>query len=114
MLLRKFCRVYGYNNIESDSKFNVSVANSSPYDDYKVQNKIADQLVSQGFYETMANSLTTKSYVDLIDDLKEEHNVDILNALSSDLGVMRQSMLCSGLESLSYNINRKKYRFKIL
>jgi phenylalanyl-tRNA synthetase beta chain len=111
-VIEEILRVYGYNNIESDSKFNVSVANSSPYDDYKVQNKIADQLVSQGFYETMANSLTTKSYVDLIDDLKEEHNVDILNALSSDLGVMRQSMLCSGLESLSYNINRKSTDLK--
>lgn len=111
-VIEEILRVYGYNNIESDSKFNVSVANSSPYDDYKVQNKIADQLVSQGFYETMANSLTTKSHVDLIDDLKEEHNVSILNALSSDLGVMRQSMLCSGLESLSYNINRKSTDLK--
>ena len=111
-VIEEILRVYGYNNIESDSKFNVSVANSSPYDDYKVQNKIADQLVSQGFYETMANSLTTKSYVDLIDDLEEEHNVDILNALSTDLGVMRQTMLCSGLESLSYNINRKSTDLK--
>ncbi|MFD0933188.1 phenylalanine--tRNA ligase subunit beta [Psychroflexus salinarum] len=111
-VIEEILRVYGYNNIESDSKFNVSVANSSIYDDYKIQNKLADQLVSQGFYEIMSNSLTTRAYVELADDLKEEHNVDILNALSNDLGVMRQSMLFSGLESVSYNINRKKTDLK--
>ena len=106
-VIEEILRVYGYNSIESDSKFNVSVANSSIFDDYKLQNKIANQLVSQGFYEIMSNSLTTKAYVELAGDLKEEHNVDILNALSTDLNVMRQSMLFSGLESVSYNINRK-------
>lgn len=111
-VIEEILRVYGYNNIESDSKFNVSVANSSIYDDYKIQNKLADQLVSQGFYEIMSNSLTTKAYVGLAEDLKEEHNVNILNALSNDLGVMRQSMLFSGLESVSYNINRKKTDLK--
>jgi phenylalanyl-tRNA synthetase beta chain len=111
-VIEEILRVYGYNNIESDSKFNVSVANSSIYDDYKIQNKIADQLVSQGFFEIMSNSLTTKAYVELAEDLKQEHNVDILNALSNDLGVMRQSMLFSGLESVSYNINRKKTDLK--
>lgn len=111
-VIEEILRVYGYNNIESDSKFNVSVANSSIYDDYKIQNKIADQLVSQGFFEIMSNSLTTTAYVNLLEDLKEEHNVDILNALSNDLGVMRQSMLFSGLESVSYNINRKKTDLK--
>lgn len=111
-VIEEILRVYGYNNIESDSKFNVSVANSSIYDDYKVQNKLAEQLVSQGFYEIMSNSLTTKAYVELLEDLNEEHNVNILNALSNDLGVMRQSMLFSGLESVSYNINRKKNDLK--
>ncbi|MBZ9788021.1 phenylalanine--tRNA ligase subunit beta [Psychroflexus sp. CAK57W] len=111
-VIEEILRVYGYNNIESDSKFNVSVANSSIYDDYKIQNKIANQLVSQGFFEIMSNSLTTKAYVELAEDLKEEHNVDILNNLSNDLGVMRQSMLFSGLESVSYNINRKKTDLK--
>lgn len=111
-VIEEILRVYGYNNIESDSKFNVSVANSSIYDDYKIQNKIADQLISQGFFEIMSNSLTTKAYVELAEDLKEEHNVDILNHLSKDLGVMRQSMLFSGLESVSYNINRKKTDLK--
>lgn len=111
-VIEEILRVYGYNNIESDSKFNVSVANSSIYDDYKVQNKLAEQLVSQGFYEIMSNSLTIKAYVELLEDLNEEHNVNILNALSNDLGVMRQSMLFSGLESVSYNINRKKNDLK--
>ena len=111
-VIEEILRVYGYNNIESDSKFNISIANSSPFADYKIQNRIAYQLVAQGFFETMANSLTTKAYVELADDLKEDQNIVILNALSQDLGVMRQSMLFSGLESLSYNINRKNPNLK--
>ncbi len=111
-VIEEILRVYGFNNIESDSKFNVSVANSTVYDDYKLQNKIADQLVSQGFYEIMSNSLTSEEYINLAEELKEEHNVNILNALSKDLGVMRQSMLFSGLESVSYNLNRKKADLK--
>jgi len=106
-VIEEILRVYGYNNIKTDSKFNISIANTSIFDDHKIQNKIANQLVSQGFFEIMSNSLTTKDYIHLDEDLKEEHNVTILNALSSDLSVMRQSMLFSGLESISYNINRK-------
>ncbi|MFN2261334.1 MAG: phenylalanine--tRNA ligase subunit beta, partial [Psychroflexus sp.] len=111
-VIEEILRVYGYNNIDTDSKFNISIANSSKYDDYKIQNKIADQLVGQGFYETMANSLTTAKYSELSEEINPEQNVEILNALSQDLGVMRQSMLFSGLESLSYNINRNQQNLK--
>ena len=111
-VIEEILRVYGYNNIETDSKFNISIANSSKYDDYKIQNKIAEQLVGQGFYETMANSLTTAKYTELSEEIKPEHNIEILNALSQDLGVMRQSMLFSGLESLAYNINRNQQNLK--
>ena len=74
---------------------------------------MASQLNALGFHEMMANSLTTAEYVKLSDSLKEENNVAMLNPLSSDLSVMRQSLLFSGLEAVSYNINRKNGDIKL-
>ncbi|MCV9927628.1 phenylalanine--tRNA ligase subunit beta [Flavobacterium sp. LS1R49] len=112
-VIEEILRVYGYNNINFSKKFNATVSNSPRTEDYKVQNSIAAQLNSQGFHEMMANSLTTPAYVKLSNLLKEEHNVTILNPLSSDLAVMRQSLLFSGLEAISYNINRKNSDLKL-
>jgi phenylalanyl-tRNA synthetase beta chain len=61
----------------------------------------------------MANSLTTASYIELSEMLKEEHNVTMLNPLSNDLATLRQSLLFSGLEAISYNINRRNSNLKL-
>ena len=110
-VIEEILRVYGYNNIEFSHKLNASVE-VAKFDGVKVENTIAEQLRVQGFNETMANSLTKASYLDLTEDLKSEHNVAMLNPLSSDLAVMRQSLLFSGLESVAYNINRKNTDIK--
>nr|WP_315218389.1 phenylalanine--tRNA ligase subunit beta [uncultured Flavobacterium sp.] len=112
-VIEEILRVYGYNNIKFSDKLNATVSNAPRTEDYKVQNVIATQLNSQGFHEMMANSLTTSSYVQLSDLLKEEHNVIMLNPLSNDLAAMRQSLLFSGLEALSYNINRRNSDLKL-
>ncbi|ABQ05989.1 phenylalanine--tRNA ligase subunit beta [Flavobacterium johnsoniae] len=112
-VIEEILRVYGYNNIEFSKKFNATVANSPRTEDYKVQNVIASQLNSQGFHEMMANSLTTAAYAKLSTALKEEHNVTMLNPLSSDLSTMRQSLLFSALEAVSYNINRRNSDLKL-
>ncbi|KLT70483.1 MULTISPECIES: phenylalanine--tRNA ligase subunit beta [Flavobacterium] len=112
-VIEEILRVYGYNNIEFSKKFNATVANSPRTEDYKVQNLIGSQLNSQGFHEMMANSLTTAAYTKLSAMLKEEHNVTMLNPLSSDLATMRQSLLFSALEAISYNINRKSSDLKL-
>ncbi|PVX47745.1 phenylalanyl-tRNA synthetase beta subunit [Flavobacterium sp. 103] len=112
-VIEEILRVYGYNNIVFSKKLNATVSNSPRNEDYKVQNTVANQLNSQGFNEMMANSLTTASYVQLSEMLKEEHNVTMLNPLSSDLATMRQSLLFSGLEAISYNINRKNSDLKL-
>ncbi|NRT10452.1 phenylalanine--tRNA ligase subunit beta [Flavobacterium sp. 14A] len=112
-VIEEILRVYGYNNINFSNKFNATVANSPRNEDYKLQNIIATQLNSQGFHEMMANSLTTANYVALSETLKEEHNVTMLNPLSNDLATMRQSLLFSGLEAISYNINRKNSDLKL-
>ncbi|EIA07756.1 phenylalanine--tRNA ligase subunit beta [Flavobacterium frigoris] len=112
-VIEEILRVYGYNNIGFSKKLNATVSNSPRNEDYKLQNIVATQLNSQGFHEMMANSLTTASYVKLSDNLKEEHNVTMLNPLSNDLATMRQSLLFSGLEAISYNINRKNGDLKL-
>jgi phenylalanyl-tRNA synthetase beta chain len=112
-VIEEILRVYGYNNINFTKKINATVANSARTEDYKVQNIVAAQLNALGFHEMMANSLTTPEYIGLSEMLKEEYNVNMLNPLSSDLSAMRQSMLFSGLEAVSYNINRKNGDIKL-
>ncbi|MBC3846626.1 phenylalanine--tRNA ligase subunit beta [Winogradskyella echinorum] len=112
-IIEEILRVYGYNNIRTTEKLNASISNSSRFEDYKLQNIIGNQLASQGFYEIMANSLTSPKYVELSDQLNPEHNVKMLNPLSNDLEVMRQSLLFSGLEAVSHNINRKRENLKL-
>lgn len=112
-VIEEILRVYGYNNITFSKKLNATVAKSARTEDYKVQNIIGSQLNSFGFHEMMANSLTTPDYVQLSELLKEEYNVTMMNPLSSELSVMRQSMLYSGLEAISYNINRKNSDLKL-
>ncbi|MPT34757.1 MAG: phenylalanine--tRNA ligase subunit beta, partial [Flavobacterium sp.] len=112
-VIEEILRVYGYNNINFTPKLNASISNSSRTEDYKIQNIIANQLVSQGFNEMMANSLTSPEYVKLSEKLKEEFNVLMLNPLSNDLSAMRQSLLFSGLEAISFNINRKRSDLKL-
>ncbi|WP_299365429.1 phenylalanine--tRNA ligase subunit beta [Winogradskyella sp.] len=112
-IIEEILRIYGYNNIGINEKLNASISNSNRFEDYKLQNVIGNQLASQGFYEIMANSLTSSKYIELDEDLNTEHNVQILNPLSNDLEVMRQSLLFSGLEAVSHNINRKRNDLKL-
>lgn len=112
-VIEEILRVYGFNNIKVGSKINATIAYGSKTDDHKVQNIVADQLISQGFYETMSNSLTTTAYSDLITDINKNQQVGILNPLSQDLAVMRQTLLFGGLESIAYNINRKNADLKL-
>jgi phenylalanyl-tRNA synthetase beta chain len=111
-IIEEILRVYGYNNIVFSNKLNATMSHASKFEDYKVQNVIANQLISQGFNEMMANSLTKPNYTELSELLNPEHNVTMLNPLSNDLAAMRQSLLFSGLEALAYNINRKQSNLK--
>jgi len=111
-VIEEILRVYGYNNIDFKTKLNASIAPISKFEDYKLQTIIGDQLATLGFYEIMTNSLSSPDYAGFSDDLKEEHSIRMLNPLSNDLAVMRQSMLFNGLEALSYNINRKSQNLK--
>jgi phenylalanyl-tRNA synthetase beta chain len=95
-------RIYGYNNIEIPTKVNASLAYTSKPNKENIQNLIADMLTANGFLEIWCNSLTKAAF-----SKKTEEAVQILNPLSSDLNVMRQSLLQPALESVAYNQNRK-------
>lgn len=112
-VVEEILRVYGYNNIGFSQKLNASISNSSRREDYKLQNIAASQLVSMGFNEMMANSLTSADYSKLSDNISNEANVMMLNPLSNDLAAMRQSMLFSALEAVSFNVNRKRGDLKL-
>jgi phenylalanyl-tRNA synthetase beta chain len=112
-VVEEILRVYGYNNIETTKKLNASIANGSIYDDHRIQNTIGNQLVAQGFNEIMTNSLTAATYESLTETVNNTAHVAMLNPLSQDLAVMRQNMLFTGLETISYNINRKNADLKL-
>ena len=111
-IIEEILRVYGYNNIKFSHKLNTSISFDSNKD-ISLENIIANQLTTLGFNETMANSLTKEEYSSFSENLKSEFNVTMLNPLSNDLKVMRQSLLFSGLESISYNLNRKNNSLKL-
>ena len=112
-IIEEILRVYGYNNIDISEKLNASISNSSKFEDHNIQNNVANQLVAQGFYEIMTNSLTSPKYTPLSEMLNEKHDVAMLNPLSNDLSVLRQSLLFSGLETIVHNINRKQDDLKV-
>ncbi len=112
-VIEEILRVYGYNNIQTTEKLNASISESTRFEDYKIQNIIGNQLAAQGFFEILSNSLTTPNYIALSEQLQETHNITMLNPLSNDLSVLRQSLLFSGLEAVSFNINRKRADLKL-
>ena len=101
-------RIYGYNNVEIPTQLKSSLTIPSDIDKaYHRQNVIGEQLVGCGFREILNNSLTKTAYYTELNKYPEETTVKVMNPLSNDLGVMRQSLLFGGLESISRNINHK-------
>lgn len=102
-------RIYGYNNVEIPTQLKSSITNPSDADsDWRMQNLVSEQLVGCGFNEILNNSLTKESYYKGAGTYGEESTVRLMNPLSSDLGVMRCTLLYGGLESVGRNINHKK------
>jgi phenylalanyl-tRNA synthetase beta chain len=106
-VIEEILRIYGYNNIEFSETIHSSISFSPKPDPEKIKNGISDYLAANGFSEIMNNSLTRTSYYESNPVYPSENNVRILNPLSRDLDVLRQTLLYGGLESLVYNQNRK-------
>ena len=111
-VIEDILRIYGYNNIEIGEKLMSNLSYSSKPDSHKLQNLIAEQLTAQGFNEILNNSLTKGGYYTDLTSFPAAHSVKIINALSSDLNVMRQTLLFGGLENIAYNVNRRNADLK--
>ena len=108
-MVEEVLRVFGYNNIEFDNQIRSSINFiDKPERDY-IQSLISEFLVSNGFNEIMNNSLTKASYYQNKDGFDATKSVQILNPLSSELNVLRQSLVFGGLESIKRNINYKAF-----
>ncbi len=112
-IIEEILRIYGYNNVEITGRINSSISSRPKPDLEKIQNTIADYLVGQGLNEIWSNSLTKSEYTEKNNDYNCKENVELLNPLSKDLNVMRQTLLFGGLETLAYNINRRSPDLKI-
>ncbi|MBQ8833127.1 MAG: phenylalanine--tRNA ligase subunit beta [Paludibacteraceae bacterium] len=105
-------RIYGYNNVEFPEKLNTSLSYNPKPNPVALQIRISEQLTAQGFNEILNNSLTKVSYYEPLEGLSLDSCVKIMNPLSQDLGVMRQTLLFGGLESIQRNANRKNADLK--
>ena len=105
-------RLYGYDNVEFPEKLNTSLAYGIKPNPEQLRRRIAEQLTAQGFNEILNNSLTKVSYYEPLQQLPLANCVRIMNPLSQDLGVMRQTLLFGGLESIARNANRKNSDLK--
>ena len=101
-------RIYGYNNVEIPLALKSSLTTKNKEDrSHRLQQLVAEQLVGCGFNEILNNSLTKAAYYDGNETYRPENLVNLMNPLSNDLNVMRQTLLFGGLESIAHNANRK-------
>jgi len=112
-IIEEILRIYGYNNISFTEKISASLSYVEKPEPDRVRNVVSDMLVSNSFYEIMNNSLTRAAYAELSDAFDEKKSVGILNPLSSELNVMRQTMLFGALESVEYNLNRQNHNLRL-
>lgn len=112
-LVEDILRIYGYNNVEIPQAVHSTLSYAPHPDREKVTNLIADLLTANGFNEIMSNSLTKAAYYDDLKAYKAENCVRIINPLSSDLSVMRQTLLFNALEAVELNTNRRNSDLKL-
>ena len=107
-VIEEILRVYGYNNIKSSIKLNQSIVIEKKNLKNKLENIISNHLVSLGFYEIITNSLVAERF-----NKENPKSVKILNSQSSDLSNLRTSMIFSGLNVISHNVNRQNDNLKL-
>ena len=106
-------RIYGYNNVEIPTQLKGSLVIKGDEDQkHKLANLVGEQLVGEGFNEILNNSLTKGAYYEGHNAYAAENCVKVMNPLSTDLNVMRQTLLFGGLESVQHNVNRKRQNLR--
>jgi phenylalanyl-tRNA synthetase beta chain len=114
-VIEEVLRIYGFNNVELPAKLNMSLPGKNDTSSEKVQTIITQQLVNNGFFEMMNNSLSQSNYIDKLGEemLSNERSVHMLNPLSNDLDILRQSLVFQTLESVVRNQNRQQSDVKL-
>lgn len=112
-LIEDVLRIYGYNNIEIPTHVNSTLSYVQKPDKNRLVNMVSDMLTARGYTEIMSNSLTKAAYYEGLECYKAENCVKILNPLSTDLNVMRQSLVFNALEAVALNINHKNADLKL-
>jgi len=107
-VIEEILRIYGYNNVEITDTLRASLSYSARPDKEKLMEMVSEYLTSIGFFEIMCNSLTSSAYYEQLDSFPPENLVRIMNPLSNELNVMRQTLLFGGLETIQRNINRQR------
>lgn len=106
-LIEDILRIYGYNNVEIPMQVRSTLSYAPKPDRNRLMNLAADFLTANGFTEIMSNSLTKAAYYEGLTSCPAERCVRILNPLSADLNVMRQTLLFNMLEAVGLNANRR-------
>ena len=112
-IVEEIMRIYGYNNIHIGTTVNSCLSYGKKPDPRKLKNAVSDYLTDNGFSEIMNNSLTKSEYYDENPDFPADRCIPIINPLSKELNVMRQTLLYSGLECIARNINYKIHDQKL-
>ena len=111
-VIEDILRIYGYNNVEYTDSIKSTLTYSTHPDSNRLLNLVSEQLTAGGFNEVLNNSLTSVSYYEGMQTYPLEHAVRLMNALSNDLGVMRQTLLFGGLENIARNRNHRAFDLK--
>ena len=107
-VVEEILRVYGYNNVEFGTEMHINLSQRTDTDlNYDLQQLVSNRLTGEGFMEILNNSLSAVSYYENSEELPVSNCVKLMNPLSNDLSVMRQTLLFGGLECIAHNINRK-------
>ena len=112
-LIEDVLRIYGYNNIEIPEHVNSTLSYVQKPDKPRLVNLVADFLTARGYTEIMSNSLTKGAYYEGLESYKAENCVKILNPLSNDLNVMRQTLLFNAMEAVQLNVNHRNANLKL-
>jgi len=111
-VVEEILRIYGYNNIALPKHMKMSVNATPKPEPEALRNGISNFLAANGFVEIMNNSLTKADYYSKLSSFPAEACAHIVNPLSQDLNVMRQTLLLGGLEVVAYNLNRQMSSLK--
>jgi len=112
-VIEEILRIYGYNNIEISDSLHASLSYFPKPNVEKLRNAVSDLLTANGFHETMNNSFMAQSWCEKMNTFPETALVKVLNPLSSDLNILRPTLLANGMATILYNINRKMNNLRL-